>query len=48
MVSTVILKDPVMPGCLISAMWQLVGFYLGWMVSQEKVDFRSKFCKIYW
>ena len=24
--------DPVMPGCLgIDAMWQLVGFYLGWM-----------------
>ena len=25
-------KDPVMPGCLgLDAMWQLVGFYLGWM-----------------
>lgn len=25
-------NDPVMPGCLgIDAMWQLVGFYLGWM-----------------
>lgn len=24
--------DPVMPGCLgVDAMWQLVGFYLGWM-----------------
>jgi 3-hydroxyacyl-[acyl-carrier protein] dehydratase/trans-2-decenoyl-[acyl-carrier protein] isomerase len=24
-------KDPVMPGCLgLDAMWQLVGFYLGW------------------
>ena len=24
--------DPVMPGCLgLDAMWQLVGFYLGWM-----------------
>ena len=23
--------DPVMPGCLgLDAMWQLVGFYLGW------------------
>ena len=25
-------KDPVMPGCLgLDAMWQLVGFYLGWI-----------------
>lgn len=25
-------KDPVMPGCLgIDAMWQLIGFYLGWL-----------------
>ena len=25
-------RDPVMPGCLgLDAMWQLVGFYLGWM-----------------
>ena len=25
-------KDPVMPGCLgVDAMWQLVGFYLGWL-----------------
>jgi len=25
-------KDPVMPGCLgLDAMWQLVGFYLGWL-----------------
>jgi len=25
-------NDPVMPGCLgLDAMWQLVGFYLGWM-----------------
>jgi len=25
-------EDPVMPGCLgLDAMWQLVGFYLGWM-----------------
>ena len=24
-------EDPVMPGCLgLDAMWQLVGFYLGW------------------
>jgi len=24
--------DPVMPGCLgVDAMWQLVGFYLGWL-----------------
>ncbi len=26
------LGDPVMPGCLgVDAMWQLVGFFLGWM-----------------
>ena len=26
------LGDPVMPGCLgVDAMWQLVGFYLGWL-----------------
>ncbi|MBI28556.1 MAG: 3-hydroxydecanoyl-[acyl-carrier-protein] dehydratase [Alphaproteobacteria bacterium MarineAlpha5_Bin11] len=26
------LNDPVMPGCLgLDAMWQLVGFYLGWL-----------------
>merc|ERR1739847_103781 len=25
-------QDPVMPGCLgLDAMWQLVGFYLGWL-----------------
>lgn len=25
-------SDPVMPGCLgLDAMWQLIGFYLGWM-----------------
>ena len=25
-------KDPVMPGCLgLDAMWQLLGFYLGWL-----------------
>ena len=25
-------EDPVMPGCLgLDAMWQLVGFYLGWV-----------------
>jgi len=25
-------KDPVMPGCLgVDAMWQLIGFYLGWL-----------------
>jgi 3-hydroxyacyl-[acyl-carrier protein] dehydratase / trans-2-decenoyl-[acyl-carrier protein] isomerase len=29
--------DPVMPGCLgVDAMWQLVGFYLGWMGGQGK------------
>ena len=29
--------DPVMPGCLgLDAMWQLVGFYLGWLEQQGK------------
>ena len=32
-------EDPVMPGCLgLDAMWQLVGFYLGWMGEQEKAE----------
>ncbi len=31
-------EDPVMPGCLgLDAMWQLVGFFLGWLGNQEKV-----------
>ena len=30
-------EDPVMPGCLgLDAMWQLVGFYLGWLGSPGK------------
>ena len=30
-------KDPVMPGCLgLDAMWQLVGFYLGWLEQPGK------------
>ena len=30
-------EDPVMPGCLgLDAMWQLVGFYLGWIGNQGK------------
>ena len=30
-------KDPVMPGCLgLDAMWQLVGFFLGWLGNQGK------------
>ncbi|MCK5726340.1 MAG: 3-hydroxyacyl-[acyl-carrier-protein] dehydratase FabA [Thiotrichaceae bacterium] len=30
-------SDPVMPGCLgLDAMWQLVGFYLGWLGSPGK------------
>ena len=34
--------DPVMPGCLgLDAMWQLVGFYLGWLGNQERKSFRS-------
>lgn len=29
--------DPVMPGCLgLDAMWQLVGFYLGWLDGEGK------------
>ena len=29
--------DPVMPGCLgLDAMWQLVGFFLGWMGAQGR------------
>ncbi len=31
------IKDPVMPGCLgLDAMWQLVGFYLGWIGGEGK------------
>lgn len=31
------INDPVMPGCLgLDAMWQLVGFYLGWIGGQGK------------
>ncbi|URJ28345.1 bifunctional 3-hydroxydecanoyl-ACP dehydratase/trans-2-decenoyl-ACP isomerase [Candidatus Blochmannia vicinus] len=31
------IKDPVMPGCLgLDAMWQLVGFYLGWLGGEGK------------
>ena len=30
-------EDPVMPGCLgLDAMWQLVGFYLGWIGNPRK------------
>jgi 3-hydroxyacyl-[acyl-carrier protein] dehydratase/trans-2-decenoyl-[acyl-carrier protein] isomerase len=30
-------SDPVMPGCLgLDAMWQLVGFYLGWVEQPGK------------
>ncbi len=30
-------KDPVMPGCLgLDALWQLVGFFLGWMGAPGK------------
>ena len=29
--------DPVMPGCLgLDAMWQLIGFYLGWLGAQGR------------
>ena len=31
------INDPVMPGCLgLDAMWQLVGFYLGWLGGEGK------------
>ncbi|CAJ0991505.1 bifunctional 3-hydroxydecanoyl-ACP dehydratase/trans-2-decenoyl-ACP isomerase [Pantoea sp. Nvir] len=31
------ISDPVMPGCLgLDAMWQLVGFYLGWLGAEGK------------
>ncbi|MGL4858387.1 MAG: bifunctional 3-hydroxydecanoyl-ACP dehydratase/trans-2-decenoyl-ACP isomerase [Enterobacteriaceae bacterium] len=31
------ITDPVMPGCLgLDAMWQLVGFYLGWLGAKGK------------
>ncbi|MCV2526144.1 MAG: bifunctional 3-hydroxydecanoyl-ACP dehydratase/trans-2-decenoyl-ACP isomerase [Candidatus Lightella neohaematopini] len=31
------INDPVMPGCLgLDAMWQLVGFYLGWLGGKGK------------
>lgn len=31
------INDPVMPGCLgLDAMWQLVGFYLGWIGEKGK------------
>lgn len=31
------IHDPVMPGCLgLDAMWQLVGFYLGWLGAEGK------------
>lgn len=31
------IHDPVMPGCLgLDAMWQLVGFYLGWIGGEGK------------
>src|SRR3546814_15309434 len=30
-------SDPIMPGCLgLDAMWQLVGFFLGWMKAPGK------------
>ncbi|CAL1329416.1 bifunctional 3-hydroxydecanoyl-ACP dehydratase/trans-2-decenoyl-ACP isomerase [Candidatus Providencia siddallii] len=31
------INDPVMPGCLgLDAMWQLIGFYLGWLGGEGK------------
>ena len=45
--------DPVMPGCLgLDAMWQLIGFYLGWLGAEGRgralgsgqVKFRSRSC----
>lgn len=47
--------DPVMPGCTgLDAMWQLVGFYLGWLGGEGKgralgvgeVKFTGQFCRL--
>lgn len=47
--------DPVMPGCTgLDAMWQLVGFYLGWLGGEGKgralgvgeVKFTGGFCRL--
>ena len=36
-------NDPVMPGCLgLDAMWQLVGFYLGWLGQPGKGRFTGQ------
>jgi 3-hydroxyacyl-[acyl-carrier protein] dehydratase/trans-2-decenoyl-[acyl-carrier protein] isomerase len=42
--------DPVMPGCLgLDAMWQLVGFYLGWLGNPGKrTSSWSWHSKVYW
>ena len=43
-------EDPVMPGCLgLDAMWQLVGFYLGWIGNPGKGRALGVgYSKIYW
>ena len=43
-------EDPVMPGCLgLDAMWQLVGFYLGWIGNPwKRKGTRSWNSEIYW
>ena len=42
-------KDPVMPGCLgLDAMWQLVGFYLGWLGNPGRGRALGVNCKVYW
>ena len=38
-----------MPGCLgLDAMWQLVGFYLGWIGEPGKGRALGVKCKIHW
>ena len=40
--------DPVMPGCLgLDAMWQLVGFYLGWLGQPGKGRALGVGCLLY-
>ena len=40
--------DPVMPGCLgLDAMWQMVGFFLGWLGSVTSQEFnRAKYAEM--
>ena len=41
--------DPVMPGCLgLDAMWQLVGFYLGWLGGEAPACDKEVAALPYW